>query len=281
MNKYFSFLLACTVLFGWQGCSDDDKILMDDVDVIERYLEVNGLDAQKDNSGLFFNITNEGTGAEPDENDIVEVEYQGRLLDGTVIDETSDGATRNFRLSNLMEGWQIGVPKIKVGGEMTLYIPSPLAYGENVRSGIPANSILIFDIKLVDVAQTQAEFDQRKIENYLTENNLTAERHESGLYYIIEEEGSADKPNANSEVLVLYQGYLLDGSVFDETDPDNARQFSLTGVITGWRVGVPFIGSGGKIKLLIPSSLGYSGNARPGIPANSVLIFDIELKNFQ
>ncbi|MFK7937360.1 MAG: FKBP-type peptidyl-prolyl cis-trans isomerase, partial [Saprospiraceae bacterium] len=189
--------------------------------------------------------------------------------------------TRNFRLSDLMEGWEIGLPKIKAGGEMTLYIPSPLAYGENVRAGIPANSIIIFDIKLVDLADNQADFDEKKIIEYLAENNLTAERHESGLHYIIEEPGEEEKPTPNSEVLVLYKGYLLDGTVFDETIEDDARQFNLNGLITGWRVGIPFIGSGGKITLFIPSSLGYGGSARPSIPANSVLIFEIELKNFQ
>lgn len=280
MNKYLSFLLACTFVFSWQSCSDD-ATLMDDIDVIEEYLVENNLEAQKDNSGLFFDIITAGSGASPKENDVVEVSYEGRLLDGTIFDSTPEGTTRNFRLSNLMEGWQIGLGKIKAGGEMTLYIPSPLAYGETARAGIPANSILIFDIKLVDVAETQSEFDQRKIENYLTENNLTAERHESGLHYIIEEAGSAEKPDANSEVLVLYQGYLLNGDVFDETNDDDARQFALAGLIPGWRIGIPFIGKGGKIKLIVPSGLGYSGNPRPGIPANSVLIFDIELKNFQ
>lgn len=280
MNKLTYFLLACMLVFGFGACSDDDQ-LMTDVDTIRRYLDVNGLIAEEDNSGLFYTIVNEGTGGgSPEENDIVEVEYEGRLLDGTVVDVTPAGTTRNFLLSNLLEGWKIGIPKLTKGGEITLYIPSTLAYGENARIGIPENSILIFDIKLVDFADTQLEFDDRKILEYLDANSLTAEKHESGLYYIIEEPGSEEKPNSSSEVLVNYKGYLLDGSVFDETT-DNAVSFSLTNLINAWRIGIPLIGSGGKITLITPSYLAYGGSARTGIPANSVLVFEIELKNFQ
>lgn len=282
MNKCTIGLLLLLVSCLVQSCSDDDEILMNDVEEIKAYLSTNNITAQEDRSGLFFVIKEDGTGESVDPTDIVEVEYEGRLLDGTVFDGTPDGEVNHFLLSNLVEGWQIGLPKIKTGGEITLYVPSSLGFGAIGTGGIPANSILVFDIKLLDVANTQAEYDERKIEAYIEANNLeNVQRDPSGLYYLIEEEGSADKPSNDSEVLVLYQGYLLNGDIFDETLANDARQFSLVGVISGWRIGVPFIGRGGRIKLLIPSALAYGPSVRTGIPANSVLIFDIELKNFQ
>lgn len=136
---------------------------------------------------------------------------------------------------------------------------------------------------LPEPVEDRSEEDEITILNYLEENNLMAdaERHESGVYYIIEEEGEgSDFPTPNSQVLVHYKGYLIDGTVFDETDEGDARQFNLSNVVTGWRIGVPQIKKGGKIQIFIPSNLGYAASPQEDIPAYSVLIFDIELVNF-
>lgn len=136
---------------------------------------------------------------------------------------------------------------------------------------------------LPEPVEDRSEEDEITILNYLEENNLMsdAERHESGVYYIIEEEGEgSDFPTPNSQVLVEYKGYLTDGTVFDETEEGDARQFNLSNVVTGWRIGVPLIKKGGKIQLFIPSNLGYAATEQEEIPAYSVLIFEIELINF-
>lgn len=131
-----------------------------------------------------------------------------------------------------------------------------------------------------DKGPDQAQIDQELIEAYLEANQLTAERHSSGLYYIIEEPGSGGSPNINSEVLVHYKGYLLDGTVFDQTT-SNARTFFLFQVIQGWQIGIPLLQKGGKGTFFIPSWLGYGPEPQANIPANSVLIFETELVNFQ
>ncbi|MEQ8705398.1 MAG: FKBP-type peptidyl-prolyl cis-trans isomerase [Phaeodactylibacter sp.] len=136
---------------------------------------------------------------------------------------------------------------------------------------------------LPEPVEDRSEEDEITIVNYLEENNLLAdaERHESGIYYIIEEEGEGSEfPTANSQVLVKYKGYLLDGTVFDETEGEDARQFNLTNTLTGWRVGVPLVKRGGKIQLFIPSNLAYRNTPQEDIPAYSILIFEIELVNF-
>lgn len=129
--------------------------------------------------------------------------------------------------------------------------------------------------------EDRLEEDEAAILAYLEENNLTAERHESGVHYIIEEEGEGSEfPTAFSTVLVRYKGYLLDGTVFDETEDGDAVQFNLANLINGWRIGIPLIKKGGKIQLFIPSNLGYANREQPQIPAYSPLIFEIELVNF-
>jgi len=138
---------------------------------------------------------------------------------------------------------------------------------------------------LVVVASCQEDvtdygpIDKKIIEDYLKANNLTAQSTSSGLYYIIDKPGSVDHPNINSYVVAYYKGYLTDGTVFDENNTWYTPTL-MTNFIKGWQEGLQLIGVKGKIKLLIPSALGYGGTAKAEIPANSVLIFDIELVEF-
>lgn len=121
------------------------------------------------------------------------------------------------------------------------------------------------------------ERDIQKIEQYLIDNNLTANKTDSGLHYIITQEGTGMKPIKQSIVEVKYKGYFLDNTVFEETTGTQTVSFRLDGVIKGWTEGLQYFREGGKGTLLIPSSLAYGGNPPRGIPANEVLIFDIEL----
>ncbi|WP_282773836.1 FKBP-type peptidyl-prolyl cis-trans isomerase [Phaeodactylibacter xiamenensis] len=132
--------------------------------------------------------------------------------------------------------------------------------------------------------------DEIIIVDYLQANNLMedAVRHESGVYYIIEEEGEgASSPTASSQILVRYKGTLLDGTVFDETEEEDAVLLNLSRTIDGWRFAIPLIKRGGKIQFFVPSNLAYGINdgnrgraIAPGIPEYAVLYFEVELVNF-
>ncbi|HET8828665.1 MAG TPA: FKBP-type peptidyl-prolyl cis-trans isomerase, partial [Pelobium sp.] len=73
-------------------------------------------------------------------------------------------------------------------------------------------------------------------------------------------------------------GKLLGGASFDQGE---SKQFLLGNLIAGWRLGIPKIRTGGKIRLIIPSGYGYGDVAKQGIPANSILDFEIELKEIE
>ncbi len=123
--------------------------------------------------------------------------------------------------------------------------------------------------------EEQARIDRELILEFIAENNLNAEEHESGLFYVIEEPGNILFPDSTSDVVVNYEGKLLDGNIFDSSYSRGAPlEFSLQGTIRGWQIGIPLFKKGGKGKLLIPSALGYGRLNQPGIPANSVLFFD-------
>lgn len=124
--------------------------------------------------------------------------------------------------------------------------------------------------------------NDQEIQDYLTANNLIAEKTNSGLYYIIEKAGAGDNPNIRSTVTVHYHGYYTDGKVFDSSkDRGKTSEFPLSNVIEGWQEGIPLFKRGGVGTLLIPSHLGYGANPPGTIRENAVLIFDIELFDFK
>lgn len=125
--------------------------------------------------------------------------------------------------------------------------------------------------------------DIRLIEEYLDQNNLSAEKLPAyDLYYIIEEQGTGESPVNQQEVEVNYVGRFLNDKVFDSSYTQNEPFSFVVGlgqVILGWDLGIKLINEGGKITLFLPSYLAYGPNRRGTIPPNSVLIFEVELVN--
>ncbi|MFO7998625.1 MAG: FKBP-type peptidyl-prolyl cis-trans isomerase [Bacteroidales bacterium] len=139
------------------------------------------------------------------------------------------------------------------------------------------SSLLIFSGCGKDDPEKIAEKDREKILEYIAEEGLDAQEHESGIFYVIEIEGAGGHPTANSRVKINYTGKLLDGDVFDS---NYGASMNLYSTIQGWQIGIPLFKKGGKGILIIPSGLGYGQYPQMGIPANSILVFDIELVDY-
>ena len=118
--------------------------------------------------------------------------------------------------------------------------------------------------------------NEQEIKDYLAKNNLTAQRSTSGLYYIINEQGTGTQPTAASNVTVAYKGYFTNGNVFDQSKAEGIS-FGLNQVIKGWTEGIPYFKAGGSGVLLVPAHLGYGSYNNGPIPGGSVLIFDVKL----
>lgn len=100
----------------------------------------------------------------------------------------------------------------------------------------------------------------------------------TGLLYKVEKEGTGDAPKDSDTVVVNYKGTLIDGKEFDNSfTRGEPLSFRLDGVIPGWTEGLKHMKKGGKIKLVIPPELAYGKTGVPGIPAESTLVFDVEL----
>ncbi len=104
-------------------------------------------------SGLQYRVLREGSGAQAAPLAEVEVHYRGRLIDGTVFDSSYDsGEPISFLLGQVIEGWQEGIPLMKVGAQYEFTIPFDLAYGKQGIAGvIPPYATLIFEVELLKV----------------------------------------------------------------------------------------------------------------------------------
>lgn len=129
-------------------------------------------------------------------------------------------------------------------------------------------------------AKAQYSIDSAKIVAYAAANNITNLKHDSlGIFYQIVKRGeTTDSAKGAAYVNVAYIGTFLDKTVFDSSYNAN---FGLNQVISGWQLGIPKIGKGGEINLLLPSYYAYGPQGQGKIPGNAVLIFNVKLKDFQ
>tara|TARA_R110001583_G_C5615005_1_gene405679 strand:+ start:72 stop:908 length:837 start_codon:yes stop_codon:yes gene_type:complete len=274
--KYYISLL---ILVSFISCAKDDSsnttnIGQTENDII-KYIDENNLDASRTSNGVYYIIKEQGIGDNLELDAYAKLIYKGYLLDGTEFNKSASEGT-DIDLLYLIPGFSEGLTKFNTGSKGTIIIPPQLAYGDSGSvSGIPAGAVLVIDIEVISISNPQTEDD---IIAYLSENNLEAERSNTGLYYIIEEQGSGEAIPSNSNVTVAYKGYLLNGTVFDSST--SGVKFDLSKLIKGFAEGITYFNVGGKGTLILPPNLGYGSSGISGtIPRNAVLFFDIDIKS--
>lgn len=236
-------------------------------------------------TGLMYEHTKQGEGNSPRPGDEIHIHYTGYLEDGTQFESSHDRTVDLkiiFKEQPIFSGWEEAFAMMKPGGTMKVVLPPWLGFGDQGKGQVPPNAHLVFDLELIGVKDVQAEL-KIKNDEFKTEmlaKYPTAVQTESGLMYIIEQEGTGAYPRLNQEVEVHYTGWLTNGTKFDSSrDRNTTFKFPLGQgrVIKGWDEGIAKCKIGGKIKLIIPHWLAYGATARPSIPAESTLIFDVEL----
>lgn len=167
MNRFSGLLIFAVILFCLSACFKDSQpqpctydpcsYKAPDTAAVRAYLDSAGITgATKHCSGLFYKIETIGTGNSPDPciNSII-ARYKGTLINGNRFD--SGQFQQPIPLSGLIAGWTNGLPLIKEGGRIHLYVPPSLGYGSQAQRDdagnvvIPANSVTIFDVELLTV----------------------------------------------------------------------------------------------------------------------------------
>ncbi|NND77942.1 MAG: peptidylprolyl isomerase [Flavobacteriales bacterium] len=147
MKNVILFVFVIAFCF---SCNKDEKQAEEDRQIILDYIEDNDLDAIEGDQGLFYVVDVQGSGASPNSSSSVTVDYVGYFTDGDIFDQSGAGGS-TFPLTSVIEGWQIGIPYYNEGGQGTLLIPSALGYGKDGSGSIPGNTVILFDIDLIDV----------------------------------------------------------------------------------------------------------------------------------
>ena len=248
--------------------------------------------------------TTVGTGLTAAAGDLVVMNFVGYLYDATKgdgkgakvessVDTGKTASPFTIGVGAVPPGWDQSILGMKVGGKRTAILPANLAYGpvahialpavgNNTYAAIPANSPLVYDFELVDVTKAVIPVvvpppTTLKIDEVLV--------------------GSGADALAGKTVAVRYTGWVYDGTRANlkgaqfDSNITSASPFSVVlsssplQVIEGFNTGVLGMKVGGKRTITIPPSLGYGTTAQAGntapIPANSTLIFDIELISVQ
>jgi FKBP-type peptidyl-prolyl cis-trans isomerase FkpA len=135
------------------------------------------------------------------------------------------------------------------------------------------------------IAQDQKTKDDQIIKDHLAKNKIKASKTASGLYYSITKKGTGENAKKGQVVGMYYFGKFLDGRRFDgnmdESYKPSGNPLSFTlgvgQVVPGWDEGIQLLNPGTRATFYIPSALGYGPGGRGPIPANTIMVFDVEL----
>ncbi|MDP9040599.1 MAG: FKBP-type peptidyl-prolyl cis-trans isomerase [Bacteroidota bacterium] len=158
MKKLF-FIVVASSLICFFGCgkqvSDNvgctNRPVFSDSSMLLKYAADSSIHATMDSTGLFYQIIDSGNTKKPVFSSTIVVNYVGRFMSGTLFDSASNSNLNGATLSGLITGWQIGLPKIGVGGRIKLLIPSAFAWGCTGYGPVPHDAPVYFDVQLLQV----------------------------------------------------------------------------------------------------------------------------------
>ncbi|RED94922.1 FKBP-type peptidyl-prolyl cis-trans isomerase [Marinoscillum furvescens] len=245
--------------------------------LIDQYIVEQGLTVQTDTQGyeLRYSLVDPGNGPAPENGQYVFADYVGKLIpEGNVFHE-ADSIYVQLGGSTIA-GWQLLMPYARENGKIIMLLPSYYAFGQSgsADGNVPGNTPVAYEVNVRGVYD-QFGFEQKRIQDYLTAKNLTAEMDSTtGLRYIITEEGTGRHPTVDDTVRVDYEGrFLVNDEVFEGV---SGVKFKLDDLIEGWGILMPYVKEGGSITMFIPSKYAY-GSGSSQIPPNATMIFEVTL----
>jgi peptidylprolyl isomerase len=227
-------------------------------------------------NGLIIKDLELGAGIPVDSGYYFFAHYTGYINNNEVFDTSQERNTPiNFQLGvgQIIPAWEIGIKGMRAGGKRMLTTPPELAYGETGIPGIlPAGVTLHFEIEMIEVIKPPVAWD-------ISSSRMRST--ESGIQYVIIENGRGNKPEPNDLVAVNYSGYLEDNTLFDSSllrSEVFRFRIGTEYVIKGWDEIIQDMRVGEKRVVIIPPELAYGNGGLYGIiPPDAILRFDIEL----
>ena len=147
MKAFFSFLILATFLYSCNKIDTNQDTI--DEKIIAEYIKSKQITATKSASGLYYQIDSDVLGKKVNPTNTIYVKYIGKLTNDSIFDQNLNGTY--LSLKTAINGFREGITYFKVGGKGKLIIPSKLAYGKNSVGKVPANSVLIFDIEVIEI----------------------------------------------------------------------------------------------------------------------------------
>ena len=308
MKIYKCYLLLFAVCFSTFLLTAQDSLKTIN---LSQYLDQNEVQATLSDYGVYYEITQPGSGRMPKVGDYLALQFKGKLLDETVFQQSDSDDPFVFQVGyrQVIKGWDLGIRHFPLGSKGNIYIPASLAYGKRgAGKEIPPNAPLKFEVEVLKVL-TEAEYDiymeeleakeraayeasieeqfiadKKIIQEYALSHKLRTKRTDSGLSYVITKKGRGEPARAGDELEVIYEGMLANDQPFDSNVGKEVFKFPLgrNKVIKGWEEGLTYFSEGSEGILLIPSKLAYGPRGiyekNISIPAHSVLIFKIKVE---
>ena len=195
------------------------------------------------------------------------------------------------------------LPKCSVGDSVEFTLSADTLRKRNINLPLdvfPKGDLIKGKMKILNAFKTREEImadidkentlqkgrEVKDIQDYMAKNHMaTAQKTKNGAYVIVDQPGVGPKADSGKVAMVKYKGYFLSTGVVFDTNMDSTRghtdpypvKIGAHGVIPGWEETLPYFAKGGKGKIIVPSELGYGPQPYNGIPANSTLVFDIEV----
>ena len=276
--KFFSMLVLLAIVLFIPACSKGHS---------EKVIKLK--------SGIEYMDDSLGTGKEAKKDELVQMHFSAWIVkDSTNLFEdwtkdstkaaSSIGSTRRtggpvkFVLGNnsFVNGMDEGIEGMKEGGYRTIIIPAKLAYaGRRMPPGISPDGRLKFQVELITAKEMTAvkrwDVDKTKFRTL-----------KDGLKYVVVKPGDGPAIDSGDVVTLHYSGYFENGKKFDssvERGEPLVFPYKVQRLIKGFNEGIGMMKQGEKAEFIIPPDLAYGSQANSAIPANSTLIFDIEILN--
>lgn len=309
MNHPFRRIVfgVIAILFVITACEKKEYQTIEELDQenILAYIQENNLNVEPfEETGMYYQVLEEGTGKELDYTDKVPLVYTFKTLEGSysAVDTFnvsnryydylgyfpygSSQADASGTLLDREEGMKMIIKKVlkKAHGKIRVIVPSRMAFGRNGNKLIPSNASLDYVIHAIDT-DSLASYETESIEQYIQSNGLQLsdfQKTASGVYYEIIDAGSGTPITDTTSFKVNYSIKTLNGNSVTTVD-SSAIELRSANTIDGWKEVLPKLKANGKVRMLIPSSEAYGlggvidDNNIVRIPPFSALDYDLQI----